>query len=427
MRLTRNGTLVDVLLSFSPIRDRRGGTTGIASIARDITERRRAERQIREQEDALREAQRVAHVGSWHWIAATDSMYWSDEMHRIAGTDPGEPMPPNDARLNMYTPESSRRLVAAREEALIHGTPYELDLERVRADGSRRAVIVRGEPVRNAQGEIIGLRGTMQDVTERKRVEQQLLQAQKMDSIGRLAGGVAHDFNNLLTAVMGFTHLALTELPEDHPVRADLEEVAASARRGAELTRQLLAFARQQPADPTVVDLNEVLSDLHRLLARLIGEDISLTLDLDGEPACVLIDRSQVEQVIVNLAANARDAMPSGGRLTFKVERVGRLADGSPLGRDNRWIRLTVSDAGCGIDDADLAHLFEPFFTTKAPGKGTGLGLATCYGIVQQAGGEITVHSMAGNGTSFIIALPETAVFDLGEDAGSPSTEGLAV
>jgi len=416
VRLTRSGSHVDILLSLSPIVDHNGRVTGIATIARDITERRRAERKLREQEYALREAQRVARVGSWQWDAANDDMYWSHEMHRIAGTDSAGTMPAMDERLGMYTPESSRRLAAARDEAMLHGTPYELDLERVMPDGTHRFVTVRGEPMRSADGTITGLRGTMQDITERRRVEEQLRQAQKMDSIGRLAGGVAHDFNNLLTAVMGFTHLAIEELPEDHPVRTDLGEVLSSARRGAELTRQLLAFARQQPADPSVLDLNDVLSDLYRLLVRLIGEDVSLTLELAAEPAWVLIDRSQVEQVIVNLAANARDAMPGGGRLTFRVDHE----PGAGI------VRLAASDTGGGIDNAVLPHLFEPFFTTKPPGKGTGLGLATCYGIIQDAGGEISVESNLGTGTTFVIGLPRAGIAVAGPP-GQQHSLGLGI
>jgi two-component system, cell cycle sensor histidine kinase and response regulator CckA len=259
----------------------------------------------------------------------------------------------------------------------------------------------------------------MLDVTEQKRLEGQLRQAQKMESIGRLAGGVAHDFNNLLTVILGNASLLDVELPEGDPRHNELEQITIAGERAERLTRQLLAFARKQVVEPKVVNINDVIAGTHRMLQRLIGEDVELVMLPDAGLDLVLIDPTQLEQVLMNLSVNARDAMPSGGTLTIRTQNVTiseREARLQPEASPGRFVRLSIADTGTGMDAATQARLFEPFFTTKEPGKGTGLGLATCYGIVRQAGGHILLESALGRGSTFHVDLPPAPVDRLSHD-----------
>jgi len=268
-----------------------------------------------------------------------------------------------------------------------------------------------------------------QDVTDRKRLQQQFFQAQKMEAVGRLAGGVAHDFNNLLTAILGSTDLLLETLPVDHPGRDEGAEIRKAALRAADLTRQLLAFSRQQVLAPRVLDLNDVVANLHKMLRRLIGEDVDLRTTLAEEVGAVRADPGQLEQVIVNLAVNARDAMPNGGKLTIETANVD-VAEGKgdaaavPVVESVAYVLLVVSDTGTGMDAETKARMFEPFFTTKPKGQGTGLGLATVYGIVKQSGGYVWVDSEPGHGTTFKIYLPRVDA-DVDPQPASPDIRRL--
>ena len=279
-----------------------------------------------------------------------------------------------------------------------------------RKDGHVLTVQLSVRTVRGAGEHIAFYETIVRDVTEQRRLQAQLVQAVKMDAIGRLAGGVAHDFNNLLTAILGSADLMLESLASDASEREDAQEIHDAALRAADLTRQLLAFSRQQVLAPKVLDLNEVVAGMDRMLQRLIGEDIDLRTSLAAALGAVRADVSQLEQVIVNLAVNARDAMPQGGKLTIETanaeldeayaEQHGVPAAAGPC------VMLAVTDTGSGMDPQVLAHLFEPFFTTKPAGKGTGLGLATVYGIVKQSGGLVWVYSEVGHGTTFKVYLP---------------------
>jgi len=263
--------------------------------------------------------------------------------------------------------------------------------------------------------------GTIQDITERKRLEEQLLQAQKMESVGRLAGGVAHDFNNLLTVINGYCDLMLEGMETTDPLKDQLDEVRGAGQRAAALTQQLLAFSRRQVMRPQVLDLNGFLRETERLLQRLIGEDIQLVTVLDAALGKVKADPGQINQVILNLAVNARDAMPGGGRLTIETANVDIGVEGAAAQagwRAGRYVRLSVSDTGAGMDAETREHLFEPFFTTKPAGQGTGLGLSSVYGIVQQSNGWISVYSEPGKGTQFHVYLPRLE--NDGEAAAGP-------
>ena len=273
----------------------------------------------------------------------------------------------------------------------------------------KRLLAVLRRPVLDEKGNVAGVLGIARDVTEQRELEQRLIQSQKMDAIARLAGGVAHDFNNMLTAIQGYSALLLTQLPEADSRRENVEEILKAGERAAALTRQLLAFSRRQVLEPRVLDLNEVVRNLSRMLSRLIGENIELSFSPAPDLWHVLADPGQLEQVLLNLAINARDAMPRGGRLT--IETRNTQLDGSHWRKDfpvqsGDYALVAVSDTGVGIPPEVQSRLFEPFFTTKPRGEGTGLGLSTVYGIVKQSGGYIWVYSEPGAGSTFKVYLP---------------------
>jgi signal transduction histidine kinase len=259
------------------------------------------------------------------------------------------------------------------------------------------------------------LTGFVRDITERRALEEQLRQSQKLEAIGRLAGGVAHDFNNILMSIMGAADLLLMQLAPNDPACDEATEIKQSVDRGAGLTRQLLAFSRRQAVRPRVFALGDIVRGMDTMLRRLIGPEIDFEIICAAEPLMVVADSGQTEQVVLNLVVNARDAMPEGGRVTVRVEEVDvDLDDPAALalveGKAGRYAQLSVSDTGTGIDEQTRAKLFEPFFTTKEQGKGTGLGLSIVYGIVRQSGGYITVVSEPGEGATFLIYLPIAAV-----------------
>jgi PAS domain S-box-containing protein len=277
---------------------------------------------------------------------------------------------------------------------------------------------VEVDPILDAKNRLTGAVNIISDITERKKAEkeravlhEQLQQAQKLESIGRLAGGVAHDFNNILSVILGYGDILLGKLHQQDPMRDEVREIVTAGRRAEALIRQLLAFSRKQTLQPQVLDLNEQVRNLEKMLRRLIGEDIALDLALAEDLPPVLFDPGQLDQVIINLAVNSRDAMPKGGKLlieTSAVELDKAYAAAHTGASPGEYVLLAVTDTGCGMDKETAEKIFEPFFTTKEKGKGTGLGLSTVYGIVKQSGGNIWVYSEPGKGTTFKIYLPQT-------------------
>jgi two-component system cell cycle sensor histidine kinase/response regulator CckA len=314
----------------------------------------------------------------------------------------GEPTATN-ARLNW--PDELRAMKKVRQGEQV--PPFET--VRRRKDGKEIHVSVSVSPIRDRDGRVIGASAISRDISDTKRLEEQVRQAQKMEAVGRLAGGVAHDFNNVLTIISGYSEMLLQRLPADGHGRGLIQEIHKAGERAASLTRQLLAFSRKQMLEPRILDLNTIVSEAEKMLRRVIGEDVSLTTALAPGLGSVKADPGQIEQVIVNLAVNARDAMPQGGKITIATANVDldqSYAQAHLEVKPGSYALLAVSDTGHGMDEATQARIFEPFFTTKGPGKGTGLGLATVYGIIKQSGGSIEVQSEPGQGATFKIYLP---------------------
>ncbi len=306
----------------------------------------------------------------------------------------------------------------------------ELDMYVKNAAVPGTAVAVTATPLLDSSGQIAGGISVLRDVTQQRMLEVQLMQSQKMEAIGQLAGGVAHDFNNLLAVIMGYGELLLSEFTPEDPKGNDVNEMLAAARRGVSLTRQLLAFSRQQMVQPAVLDLNEIVSGIEKMLRRLIGEHIRLSTRLAPTLAHFKADAGQVEQILLNLTVNARDAMPEGGRL--RIETSNAILDEAaalsrPDAKPGEYVVLMVADTGTGMDAETKKRIFEPFFTTKEVGKGTGLGLSTVYGIVKQSGGHIVVESEIGEGSSFSVYFPRTQAGERASAQRSASpTEGKA-
>lgn len=312
--------------------------------------------------------------------------------------------------LEQIHPDDRRLVEEAAAQARAEGIGRQIEYRMRHKNGTWRSLESTASAIRSSEGKIEYLVIVNRDITDRRRLEEQFRQAQKMDAIGRLSGGIAHDFNNLLGVIIGYTEILQENTDESHPDRGCVDEILRAGQRAASLTRQLLAFSRQQVLEPKVLDLNDVISDMEKMLRRLIGEDIELSTDLHPELGNVRADQGQLEQVILNVAVNARDAMPDGGKLWITTHNVvmseAETQRYSYPFRQGRYVQLTVTDTGLGMDPATQVRIFEPFFTTKEKGKGTGLGLATVYGIVKQSDGYIEVRSEVGAGTTFTIYLP---------------------
>ena len=364
--------------------------------------RRRDEDALRRSESSYRELVEKARYGIYRSALSGRFLMVNPALVAMLGYDSAEQVLALDIGRDVYADPAER-------ERLIREAPGEAEVTWKRRDGKRITMLLASQAVPGPNGEIEGFDGIVEDVTERRSLEVQLRQAQKMEAIGQLAGGVAHDFNNILTAIIGYSEMLFEELDAGDAKRRPVEEIRAAAQRAAALTGQLLAFSRKQVLQARVLDLNVVVRGVETMLRRLLGEDVKLEVSRGAELGAVRADLSQLEQVLVNLAVNARDAMPRGGRLTIETANVvldetyAREHEGASAGR---FVLLAVSDTGSGMDAEIRSHVFEPFFTTKEQGKGTGLGLSTVYGIVKQSGGYVSVYTEPGRGSTFKIYLP---------------------
>jgi two-component system cell cycle sensor histidine kinase/response regulator CckA len=389
-----------------------GQEPGTTVIFRDVSERHAAQNALRESQEHLAFALEAGRMGTWEWEMTTGTITWSDSMEGIVGIPSGSFAGTYEAFAELVHPDDRPSMRQAVERAMATDGEYLVECRMGPPGAHTTPIVAQGRVVRDAFGEPVRMVGVALDVTARRELEGQLRHAQKMESVGRLAGGIAHDFNNLLTAITGHGDLLAQSLDADDVRQADVSAINAAAARAATLTRQLLAYGRQTLLRPEPVDLNAVVSDIEPMLRRLIGEDIELRTNLEPELGWVQADAGQLDQVILNLVVNARDALSSGGTIELSTASVllnETYAAEHPGARPGRFVMISVSDTGVGIDRATLARIFEPYFTTKDRGRGTGLGLATVLGIVEQSGGHIDVTSTVGEGTSFRVYLPRAA------------------
>ena len=398
-----------IYVEFSNTVLEQGGETVVFAIGHDVTAEVHATRELQAAEARYRLLlDRIPEV-VWTARQAGQVTFVTGNVARIFGVDPEAVYADGERFLVEGThPEDRPALLAAFEAMRARSEPFDVAFRWRRGDAPW--LWLRNRAV--ASYEVDGTRyveGMLSDVTAERRLEEAFRQAQKMEAIGQLTGGIAHDFNNILAAIVSNTYFLTEALDEGDPRRADAEEIQAAAERAAALTRQLLAFSRRQVLAPTCFDLNATVRGLERMLRRLIGEDVELTLRCADGLGKVRADVGQIEQVVMNLVVNARDAMPTGGRLsieTSNVELDAEYAASHPAVTPGRYVSVSVVDSGCGMTSEVQARLFEPFFTTKEKGKGTGLGLSTAYGIVKQSGGHIDVYSEVGHGTVFRVYLP---------------------
>ena len=419
--LRKDGTEFPVEIGLAPITTD-AGLMVLSSII-DITTRKLTERQLLDaqhraeetlaalstSEGQLRQAQRLAHMGSFVINLRTGESDVSEETCHIFGVPPENADGASESFFQMIHPDDRAALRAARERCLQGVTPEPTEFRIVRPDGTMRRVYNENELILGDDGQPVYLAGTLHDVTEQRRVEEQLRQSQKMEAIGNLTGGMAHDFNNLLGVVIGNLDYAIARISGDADVLEAIGDAHAAAWHGADLTRRLLAFARRQPLRPDEIRVNELITNTVRLLGRLLGEDISVSLELAADTWQVVADPAQLEASLANLATNARDAMPKGGRLM--IATANRRLDADYVAshvdvREGDYVLIEVSDTGTGMTPETMSQIFEPFFTTKEQGKGTGLGLSMVFGFMRQSGGHISVYSELDAGTTFRLYLP---------------------
>jgi PAS domain S-box-containing protein len=385
--------------------------TGLVVAAAVWSARDRATRALQRSEERLRLALDAARMGIWYWSVESDALVWDDNLRALYGLGPDDVVGGYAQFMSRVHPDDRQFVTRSVERALKEGEPLDYEFRILLPDGRVRWIADQGRVGRDAEGRPRYLTGVCMDVTERRSSEERLRQAHRMESVGRLAGGVAHETNNQMSVVLGAAGfvLARSDVPDD--VRADVELIRKAAERTSNVTAQLLAFSRRQILRPVALDLNALLESWETLLRRVMGEDCTVLLRPGEAVAPIQADPGQLEQVLLNLALNARDAMPRGGTLTvetFAAELTGAYARSRPgvAIRSGSYVVLAVSDTGHGMDRDTLGHVFEPFFTTKGVGHGTGLGLSTVYGIVKQSDGYVWAYSEPGRGSTFKVYLP---------------------
>ena len=424
----KNGSLVYMETNGAPMFDDNGFFLGYRGLDRNITERKRVEQAVRESEARYRtlihtlpDAMLVVDLNWQITYASPSSLQFFNTTENLFGRQ----------GIDLIHPDYHEKFQAVMKKLVEGAVIRNEEFLLFKKDGSTFFAEISASCIKDDQGQTIGFLGLARDISDRKKTEEdktqlqvQLLQAQKMESIGRLAGGVAHDFNNMLSVILGYTELIHNQLPPNDPMISDVMQIERAGTRARDITQQLLAFSRKQIIEPTVLDLNEMIATTQNGLARLIGEDIDLRFSPEPDLYRIKFDHSQLDQILINLAVNARDAMPQGGRLTIETAniRIDESFRREHLGFEpGDYVLLSVSDTGMGMDKETLTHAFEPFFTTKVIGKGTGLGLATVYGIVNQGGGFIEASSEPGKGSVFKIYFPRI----LEEEDPSPESEAF--
>jgi two-component system, cell cycle sensor histidine kinase and response regulator CckA len=406
----KNGAWLFLESTSSVIRDAKGEPEKLVIVNRDVSERKKTEEALRRMESGFRSVVEDAPYGIYSASTAGRFLQVNPALQKMLGYELTEELLAKDlpGEIFRHAGEYQRLLeILTRTQEI-----KDVEMEWKRKDATPITVLCSGRRVNDEGAALVHFEVFVEDVTEKRVLEKQLRMAQKMEAIGRLSGGIAHDFNNLLGVIIGYSRVLKRELGASNPLSEHALEIEKAGQRAASLTKQLLAFSRQQVLTPAILNLNSLASDMEKMLPQLLGEDIKVSLVLDPHLGNVKADQSQIEQVIMNLAVNARDAMPMGGKLKIETANVDldeaytRLHSGSKVGS---FVLLAVTDTGMGMDAVTLTHIFEPFFTTKERGKGTGLGLATVYGIVKQSNGYTGVDSSPGNGTSFQIYLPRHA------------------
>ncbi|HEY6127625.1 MAG TPA: PAS domain S-box protein [Candidatus Acidoferrum sp.] len=403
----KNGNWLFIESTSSVIRNAKGEPEKLVIVNRDITERKKTEEALRRSETGFRTVVEDAPYGIFRANAKARLLQVNPALQTMLGYESEEELLHSDLANDIFRQAGEyQRMI----DQLIRAEEFkDMEMEWKRKDGTPITVRCSGRRGGEGNGSPAYFEVFAEDVTEKRILERQLRMAQKMEAIGRLSGGIAHDFNNLLGVIIGYSALLKRKLTESKALFDHALEIEKAGQRAASLTKQLLAFSRQQVLTPSVLNLNTLATDMEKMLPRLLGEDIEVRLVLDSELGQVKADQSQIEQVIMNLAVNARDAMPVGGKLrilTSNVELDREYARSHPGSKTGHFVMLSVTDTGTGMDSETLAHIFEPFFTTKERGKGTGLGLATVYGVVKQSNGYIWVDSKLGEGTSFQVYLP---------------------
>jgi len=414
--ITRSGSIVYGELSITLVRDNKGTPMYFVSHVKDVSDSKKAMDALKKSEARYALSHRISGIGTFEWDIKEKTVYWAEETKAIFGLETSEFKGDYNAVRERIHPDDYSLFLSAVSESIREKKEFRIEMRIIIPDNDLRYIRVLGDVVWDSEGHPEKMTGVLMDITKIKQdeekqhdLERKLARSQKMEAIGRLAGGVAHDFNNLLSIILGYTELMKDEVPEEHPHYVGLREIFDASVRALALTRQLLAFGRKQVLEIGVFDVNRVILGFEKLLLRMISEDVQLHLNLRDQPVMVKADSSQLEQVLMNLVVNARDAMPNGGKISIETSIEDIDAEYVRDRQDmvsGRYVMIAVSDTGMGIAKEDLDMIYEPFFTTKEQDKGSGMGLATVYGIVKQHGGNILVYSEPGHGTLFKIYLP---------------------